>query len=271
MAINRLDVNDRCQQHAEITQLTVTQPEGTAIAHSVAIIGLGPKGLYCLERLLAEFNARPLYKPLQIHVFNRSAHFGASPIYDPEQPEYILVNISVGEVDLWEADNPPIVAGKGPNFVQWYQQEFKPETTLTGEEFLSRAVVGRYLVEGFRRILNHLPHGVTVSCHVGEVTDIQPNERNYQLELVSVSGQVEELIADKILLATGHSRLQPGIEENRYQAFASNHSATAFIPFVYPVVGAMGEIPANARVAMMGIGLTFIDAVLELTDRKSVV
>jgi NADPH-dependent glutamate synthase beta subunit-like oxidoreductase len=27
-------------------------------AHVVAIIGLGPKGLYCLERLLAEFHAK---------------------------------------------------------------------------------------------------------------------------------------------------------------------------------------------------------------------
>ena len=239
-----------------------------SLAHSVAIVGLGPKGLYCLERLLAEFKARPLRCPLHIHVFNRSAHFGASPIYDPRQPEYILVNISVGELDLWTAEDPPIVAGRGPSFLSWYQETFQPPTPLTGDEYLSRAVVGRYLIEGFRRLLDYLPPGVTVSCHVGEVVDLRPQGRAYQLECVAESGHAEEVAADKVLLATGHSRLLPGTTEQRYQAFAGRHSKAAFIPFAYPVVEMMGQIPAGARVAMKGVGLTFIDAVLELTEGR---
>ncbi len=238
------------------------------LVHSVAIVGLGPKGLYCLERLLAEFNARPLRHSLNIHVFNRIAHFGASPIYDPDQPEYILVNISVGEIDLWTAEDPPIVAGRGLCFTDWYRLTFQPQTPLTGDEYLSRAVVGRYLIEGFQRILDHLPSGVTVSCHVGEVVDIRPKERHYRLEFVGESGDAETIHAGKILLATGHSRLIPGTEEKRDQAFASRHSRAAFIPFAYPVVESMGQIPAGARVAMKGVGLTFIDAVLELTEGR---
>jgi FAD-NAD(P)-binding len=236
------------------------------LAHSVAIVGLGPKGLYCLERLLAEFNSRPLRRPLHINVFNRSANFGASPIYDPEQPEYILVNISVGEIDLWTAEDPPIVGGRGPSFLSWYQETFHPQTPLTGDEYLSRAVVGRYLIEGFHRTLNNLPLGVTVSCHVGEVVDIRPHGRAYQLEFVADSGNSEVIQIDKVLLATGHSRLRPGTDEKRYQSFISRHSGAAFIPFVYPVVESMSQIPASARVAMRGVGLTFIDAALELTE-----
>lgn len=238
------------------------------LAHAVAIVGLGPKGLYCLERLLAEFNARPLRRPLHIAVFNRSTHYGASPIYDPDQPEYILVNISVGEIDLWTAEEPPSVAGRGLSFLSWYQEKFQPQTALTGDEYLSRAVVGRYLIEGFQRILNHIPSGVTVSCHVGEVMDIRPQGRVYRLEFVSESGHAEEMQADKVLLATGHSRLMPGTEEKRYQAFVSRRSRAAFIPFVYPIVESMAEIPAGARVAMKGVGLTFIDAVLEITEGR---
>jgi len=237
-------------------------------AHTVAIIGLGPKGFYCLERLLAEFNARPLKHPLRIHVFNRSAHFGASPVYDPAQPEYILVNISVGEIDLWAADDPPVVCGRGLDFVSWYQQTFQPPTPLTGEEYLSRAVVGRYLIEGFERILAHLPRGVTVSCHVGEVVDVRPEGASYGVEFVEEGGRVEKFRVEKVLLATGHSRLVAGDEERRYQAFAARHEAAAFIPFVYPVVEALKYIPPRARVAMKGVGLTFIDAVLELTEGR---
>jgi hypothetical protein len=238
------------------------------VAHSVAIVGLGPKGLYSLERLLAEFNSRRLQHPLRINLFNQSAHFGASPIYDPDQPDYILVNISIGELDLWETPGPPIVAGRGLNFVDWYEETFKPPTRLTGDEFLSRAVVGSYLIDGFKRILRHLPAGVTVSCHVGEVVDIRPEGKHYELEFLAKDGQTRHIAADKILLATGHSRQMPGPEQQSYEAFAGRHSSAAFIPFVYPVVESMGQIPANARVAMLGVGLTFIDAVLELTEGR---
>src|SRR5918998_264853 len=97
-----------------------TQESEDQQVHTVAIVGLGPKGFYCLERLLAQFNARPLNTPLRIHVFNRSPHFGASPIYDPDQPEYIKANINAAAIDLWDAPDPPIVAGRGANFVNWY-------------------------------------------------------------------------------------------------------------------------------------------------------
>lgn len=237
-------------------------------AHIVAIIGLGPKGFYCLERLLAEFQARPLRNPLHIHVFNRSVHFGASPIYDPDQPEYILVNISVGEIDLWTLDEPPGVVNQGTNFVQWRQHQSPFDQPLTGEEFLSRAVVGQYLIAGFQQLLENTPAGVSVFCHVGEVTDIQPDNGKYLLEFVADNGSKEHFNVDKALLATGHSRLQPGSNENSYSAFAGKHQETLFIPFVYPVVETMNQIPAGATVAMQGIGLTFIDAALELTEGR---
>ena len=266
LAFSYFDVNSLCGDDELTSNSQAGEPPRS---HTVAIVGLGPRGLYCLERLLAEFNARPLRHPLHVNLFNRSAHFGASPIYDPAQPDYILVNISVGEIDLWGVEDPPVVAGRGLDFLSWYQQTFQPQTPLAGDEYLSRAVVGRYLVEGFERIVKHLPEGVTVSCHVGEVSDVRPNGRGYQLEFVPASGRAEEIRVEKVLLATGHSRLVPGIEETRYQTFAARHDGMAsFIPFVYPVVETMREIPARARVAMLGVGLTFIDAVLELTEGR---
>ena len=197
---------------------------------------------------------------------NRSSYFGASPVYDPEQPEYILVNVSVGEIDLWSATDPPVAAGKGPSFVDWYHQEFQPDSPLTGDEYLSRAVVGRYLVDGFHRLLDHLPPRVSVSCHTGEVLDIRRNGQGYELEFADNDGYKDEIRTHKILLATGHSRPVPGEKEKRYSTFAAQHPGLAFIPFVYPVKKSMAPIPAGARVAMNGIGLTFIDAALELTE-----
>lgn len=234
--------------------------------HRVAIVGIGPKGLYCLERLVAAFNAASLRHPLHIAVFNRSSDFGASPVYDPKQPDYLLLNNSVGEIDLWEVQDPPIVAKGGADFINWYQENFPSESRLTGKEYLPRAVVGCYLVDGFRRIVGQLPAGVTVSCYVGEVVDIQLTGDAYLLSFVGEGAA--SVCVDKVMLSTGHSWLQPGEDERRWQTFAAQHAQTQFSPFVYPVEERMLGIPASATVAMLGIGLTFIDAVLALTEGR---
>ncbi|HEY2829205.1 MAG TPA: FAD/NAD(P)-binding protein [Thermoanaerobaculia bacterium] len=207
-------------------------------AYCVAIIGLGPKGLYCLERLCAEFAARPLQEGLAVHVFDRVE---CSPIYDTTQSDHILVNVAVGEIDLWDADDPPPAAGRGPSFLEWYGEP------LTGNEYLPRSVVGRYLRDCLRRMLDRVPAGMTIEYHREEVIDIE-NDR------LLPSG----VRAHKILLATGHQQPADGPPSD----------GEMVIPFVYPVKERMRAVPAGARVAMLGIGLTFIDAVLELTEGR---
>lgn len=238
------------------------------MVHRISIIGMGPKGFYCLERLLAYQAQDPIGEVLHIDVFNRFPYFGASPIYDPKQPDYILLNNSIADIDLWTADDPPISCGRGPNFIDWYQKKFSPSEPLRGDEYLSRAVVGRYLTEGFDRLVNNLPKGVDISCWVGEVLDIEHSGAQYQLKVLHEAGHTFSVVADKILLATGHSRLLPNAQERALHAFASRHPRAIFIPFVYPVMSRLRRIPAKSRVAMKGIGLTFIDAVLELTEGR---
>jgi hypothetical protein len=234
---------------------------------TVAIVGLGPKGLYCLERLVAEFGAHPLPGGLRVAVFNRSEAFGASPVYDPAEPDFLLVNVSVGEIDLWDGGDPAIDPERGPDFLSWYRAEFRPTQPLSGDEYLSRAVVGRYLHDGFERVISHLPRGMTVECFVAEVIDIAPTPAAHTVTFVDGIGQQHSLAVDKILLATGHSRVAAQPEEQRYQRFADRQAGASYIPFVYPV-STLDAVPAGARVAMKGIGLTFVDAVLALTEGR---
>jgi hypothetical protein len=242
---------------------------GGLCRHRVAIVGLGPRGLYCLERLVAHFNASPLDAGLHIAVFNRTAQFGASPIYDPSQPEYLLVNIKVGEIDLWKTDAPAVVAADGSDFVGWYADAYPSREQLTGEEYLPRSVVGRYLVEGFQRIVGRLPAGVTLSCHVGEVVDIEPTRVGYVIAVSRGRGRGREAVrADKVMLATGHSVLEPEPQARGWAHFAGRHRRTRFIPFVYPVENQLADIAAGTGVAMLGLGLTFIDAALALTEGR---
>jgi hypothetical protein len=224
----------------------------------VAIVGIGPKGLYCLEALVAEFSKQPLRTGLQVAIFNKSSHFGVSPIYDTDQPSYLLSNIRAKEINLWDSDG----------FVHWYNTQFRPSKPLDPEIYPPRAMVGRYLRHGFQRVMSRLPHGLRVSKFMAEVTDIVPDKAGYRLRFIESDGRPDELLAHKILLSTGHSFVRPARRERHYRRFAARHPETSFIPYAYPVAENMSGIPAGACVAMKGMGLTFIDAVLTLTEGR---
>ncbi|HEX2053882.1 MAG TPA: FAD/NAD(P)-binding protein, partial [Actinomycetota bacterium] len=230
-------------------------------------MGLGPKGLYCLERLLAHYYAAPTSRRLHVDVFNRTGLFGASPIYDPELPDYLIVNIKVGEIDIWDSRDPPPVVGDGQSFVAWCSSSSASRQSITGEEYLPRALVGQYLVDAFRLLLSKLPSGVTVACHVGEVVDIEPSGAGYSVIVVS-KGRAQRTAADTIMLATGHSRTRQDGRQRRWSGFSARHPSCAFVPFVYPVEARMAPIPPGSTVACCGLGLTFIDALLELTEGR---
>ncbi len=231
----------------------------------MAIVGAGPRGLYCLERLVAHFSAAPLDAGLDIAVFNRSPQFGASGIYDPHQPEYLLVNMKVGEIDVWGTDSPAGVVVGALDFISWYAQSYPSRAALTGEEYLGRSVVGRYLVEAFQRIVDEAPSGVSVSRHVGEVVDIEPARGDHVVVAVGASGGRLAVSVDNVILATGHAWPEPQTAAPRRPG---QRPRAPFIPFVYPVNERLADVAAGTSVAMLGLGLTFIDAALALTEGR---
>ena len=58
----------------------------------IGIIGLGPKGFYGFERLVAELDRCDNCSAITIHLFNETENFASGWIYDPNQPEYLLMN-----------------------------------------------------------------------------------------------------------------------------------------------------------------------------------
>lgn len=232
----------------------------------VAIVGVGPKGLYCLESLIAEFRSHPLPTGLQVAIFNKDDHFGASPIYDPDQPSYLLSNVRAKELDLWDTSDP--AKPDGPGFIRWYDTQFRPSTPVDPDSYPPRALVGRYLVHGFQRLMSSLPPGVRVSRFTAEVIDIVPAPDGYRMTFDDSAGRRDELVADKVMLSTGHSTIRPARRERLYQSFADRHPWTSYIRHAYPVEERLSTVPAGACVAMKGAGLTFVDAVLALTEGR---
>ena len=66
----------------------------------VAIVGLGPKGLFALERLVHHSRGLPAGS-IELTIYEPHPAPGAGPVYDPAQPPYLRMNFAAELVDMW--------------------------------------------------------------------------------------------------------------------------------------------------------------------------
>lgn len=230
------------------------------VLQKIAFIGLGPKGLYGLERLLANLAMLKDAYPVEIHLFNKSDSFGAGDIYNPDQPSYLLMNYANGFINMWPEEEPKPIVSEPKSFVDWLKNHSEEFPEANASTYSSRATVGRYLSEGFEDLLKRCPKEVSILTHVGDVTAIEKHEDTYNLLFRnSVSKSKSEIQGFRtILIATGH----PCVNDPESLSHR-NH-----VDFIYPVNQRLKYIPPGVKVAIKGMGLTFIDAVLALTEGR---
>ena len=86
---------------------------------NVGIIGLGPKGLYALERLLAQIKSKNIQVPIAIHIYNQNPFFGAGNVYRNDQASYLIMNYANKNIDIWSRELPEAIVKETPNFSEW--------------------------------------------------------------------------------------------------------------------------------------------------------
>ncbi|REL32908.1 hypothetical protein DYD21_13905 [Rhodohalobacter sp. SW132] len=235
----------------------------------VAIIGGGPKGIYGFERLAAWLKVCPPSEKIEIHIFNRSDSFGAGENYRTDQPSYLLMNNPVGDVNMWSEEKPLPVVQNPLSLPEWLCRF--AGMNISNNDYATRAMAGRYLSHGFNEIASSLPENVEGKYIVGEVVDIYKNTGKYSLSLKAIDDKKYRHQADRydhVLLATGHPKHSNKKQSRLFKSFADNHQKAGFIPFVYPAETVFSDVPPNCTVGIKGIGLTFVDAVLALTEGK---
>ncbi|WP_439489049.1 FAD/NAD(P)-binding protein [Algoriphagus sp.] len=227
----------------------------------IAFIGFGPKGLYGMERLLANLAQEEAAFPIELHLFNKSNSFGAGDIYNPNQPPYLLMNYSNGYINMWSEGLPEAIVEHPKSFVKWLSDNEVGFPDVKADGFSSRAAVGRYLTEGFEQLMESCPAHITIIPHVGEVKNIEKTGESYRLLYHNGKSELLESEEDiqNILICTGH----PCVNDPDASSNAS------YIDFIYPVDKRLYQIPPFSTVAIRGMGLTFIDAVLGLTEGRN--
>lgn len=229
------------------------------VMYRIAIVGLGPKGLYGLEILLTQLKENMIDGTVEIHLFNTTDYFGAGDVYRIDQPEYLIMNYANSNINAWPKDNQKSCVSYTSDFVTWLKSI--DDTTAGINDFAPRALVGVYLMSCLDKMLEALPEKIKVVKHVGSVTDVEGYNESYRLTWLDDATKITLTNTfQNILFTTGHT------------SFKSNESDKSItdnkIDFIYPVSQKLKHIKSDTIIGIKGMGLTSIDVILALTEGK---
>ncbi|MDN7182852.1 FAD/NAD(P)-binding protein [Caballeronia sp. SEWSISQ10-4 2] len=242
---------------------------------NVTLVGMGPRGLSVLERILE--HARRLPADARLHIDVIDAGECGQGSHPSRQPDHLLINTVASQITMFA---PVSVAGggsNGPSLVEWAsasgyrrfgQRYFRVEdgsgAAITEFDHLPRSLLGEYLAWVYDRVVRLLPERITVAHHRTRVLDVEERESRFQVRLEN--GYTYP--TDYVFLVTGHGRRKPTDDDLRNSAFVKQHVARnpklGFFASPYPVAG-LSSISAQASVAVQGFGLTAHDVISELT------
>ena len=223
----------------------------------VAIIGIGPKGLFALERLLHHAHRAGPRTRLQVDLFEPHPAPGAGPVYDPDQPAYLRMNVAASMLDLWGDETQAVSADERRSFVDWRRAAGHDDPE---ERYPPRALVGRYLADGLAGLCAAAPAHTTITRHRTSARELQRRGSSWTI------ATADDLVRhgyDEVLVAVGHATAAS------HRAGAPWPHAAPLIPAVFPIARlAAAHVAPAATVAVRGFALTFLDAALALTEGR---
>jgi hypothetical protein len=234
---------------------------------NVAVIGMGPRGLSVLERLVVRLADEHDHRPVRIYTVD-PGEMGAGRIWRTDQSQWLLMNTAAGEVSLFSGgpDEGPWRAGAGPSLHEWLctRPDMDPELT-SPNAYTPRRVYGMYLRDVYKHVTAHLPSGV-------QVVPVRARARGLRRDvtgsyLLSTSDG-RELQVDKAVLTTGHPHNLAGGADRDLLDFASRHHGTTYLRGDSAADMGLEDLRPGEPVAVLGLGLTFYDVVAELTSGR---
>lgn len=241
---------------------------------AVAIIGVGPRGLTVLERLVALAAKRfagATETALSIHLIDPYPP-GAGIVWRTDQPESLLMNTTIAEQTVFPDSSctflGPDEAPAGPSMAEWYLANGGTEPLHS--TFPSRSLYGRYLRDAYLRIREGAPDFVEIVEHptkAESVIDLPAMDLPQSVAESSRATVPEQLVrcqngttivAGAVVLAVGHIPSAQPEERARLAAFAELGGGL-YLPQGLPAETPVAEVAPGERVIVRGMGLNYFD------------
>lgn len=226
----------------------------------VAIVGGGPKGFYALEQLLTLWKNNPPQQETCIHWFNSNCYFACGPNYRTDLPDYLLINYSIGNINCWPQGQHAFVKNALP-LADWIRQNLQGVAEVNPLDFASRELVGYYYMDALCELLQTNIPNVEIKLVDSKITDLTLHE---YFSLSINEGLKLPYPYASVLMTTGHCYSQSNAALSE---IAEQEKDFTYIANAYPIQQ-VDRLPAGADVAVMGIGLTFVDVALQLTEGR---
>lgn len=221
----------------------------------IAIVGIGPRGLTVLERLVA--NQR-VHKGGAVEVYVFDPNPPGTGCHDPDQDEHLLVNTVAGQITQF-SDETVTQAGPvldGPSFHEWLAEENERKGTgrrVHADSYYSRAAFGRYLHWCYHYLVALAPPNLAIMLVRDEVLSLHRADGLWLLQTGT-----DSFPADFVVLTTGHTKPAP-------RGATTTPAGTLVIDDPYPIREQLARIDRGMTVGVEGLGLTCMDVIAELT------
>jgi uncharacterized NAD(P)/FAD-binding protein YdhS len=176
----------------------------------------------------------------------RTLGAGRGLAYSTSSPRHLL-NVTAADMSAR--------AGDPHHFVRWLRAS---HGGIDGSAFVPRRLYGDYLQSVLQGAIGDAPGQSSFELVRGDVIDIEPRPAG-QFELRCADGRT--IRAGAVVLALGNFAPRPLRAVAASVAASGRYVANPWAP------GALSAIPNDARVLLLGTGLTAVDTALALDDR----
>lgn len=179
---------------------------------TIAVVGLGPRGMILVERLIAQLRPLPDF-PVDLLLFDDNPP--GPGLHGLELPDYLLLNTVAGQLTFFPH---PAAVGRtgapgGPSLDEWCRSKGLRLTddgvkvTSQGTEikagcFLPRRILGAYLADCARDLIDNAPAHVRLRVISEKVVDVGRLDDSGRHWLETAKGRRHR--ADHLFLSLGH-------------------------------------------------------------------
>lgn len=239
-------------------------------SRAVCVVGVGPRGLCVLERLLANERAWPRHSALTVHLVDPHAP-GAGAVWRTDQNPLLLMNTVASQVTIF-TDASCRISGPvmpGPSLYEWAKslpEDSGMEADLLAEAkslkpdgYPSRAFYGHYLREMFGCVVAGAPAHVTVRVHRLQAVALEDAPGTASgLQIVRLEDGTRLTGLHAVVLAQGHVPTELSPEEQTF-ANAARELGLTYVTPSNPADTLLEEITPGETVILRGMGLNFFD------------
>ncbi|MBQ0769330.1 MAG: FAD/NAD(P)-binding protein [Bizionia sp.] len=229
----------------------------------VAIIGVGPRGGYALERLIIELAAQNSLTTIHITLFESTGNFGNGQIYNLDQNPSNWINISERTLELSQrkaVSTKTLNIESFPSYHEWINKDFSAGSKDEIDTYPPRSKIGEFLSERFQSLIKPLVEAKVVSLHKEQATKIEWEDYN-TLQIITDATKYDAF--SEILLTIGHQSTKHSKQIRDWEAYATKNENTTLFKSAYPVAYYLQhkELTSTSTIGIRGFGLAMIDVV----------